>query len=104
MNKVIVHRNRTNTIPVSLGIDITGETITSQIRAEPHHESALLAEWVVTVVDAVTGELSLTLDDLETSQITVDSGFMDFKRLSGGEPLTVLDRPLEVEFRGTVTA
>lgn len=103
-NKVIVHKHRTNVIPVNLGIDITGDTITSEIRAAEDPESTLLATWTVVVTNAATGELELTVDNTITSEIEVDSGFMDFKRVSSGEPLPVLDRPLEVEFRGVVTA
>jgi hypothetical protein len=104
VDKVIVHRNRTNVISVELGIDITGDTITSEIRVHPEHTSVLLATWVVAVVNAVTGNITLTLDDLITGQIEVDKGYMDIKRVSGGEPVPLFDRPVEVEFRGTVTA
>lgn len=103
-NKVIVHKNRTNTIQVDLGIDISGDTVTSEIRTEEDVESTLIATWVVTVTNATEGLLTLVLDDTTTGQITVDSGFMDLKRVSSGEPLAVFDRPLEVSFRGTVTA
>lgn len=103
-NRVIVHKNRRNTLVVDLGIDVTGDTLTSEIRAEQDHTSTLIATWVVTVTDAATGMLSLVLDDLESGQITVDSGYMDIKRISGGQPVPVFDRPLEVSFQGTVTA
>lgn len=103
-NKVIVHKNRTNVITVDLGIDITGDTITSEIRAEADHNSLLIATWTVAVTDAANGVLTLTLDNVITEQITVDSGYMDIKRVASGEPVVVLDRPLEVSFQGTVTA
>ncbi len=103
-SKVVVHKNRTNVVPLDLGIDCTGDTITSQIRAEADHTSALIATWVVTEVDESLGQYTLTLDDAATSDITVDSGYMDIRRVSGGEPLVVLDKPLEVRFQGTVTA
>lgn len=103
-NKIIVYKNRTNTIQVDLGVDITGDTITSEIRTEEDHESTLIATWSVVVDDAATGKFILTMDDVIAGGITVDSGFMDLKRVSGGEPLPVFDRALEVTFRGTVTA
>jgi hypothetical protein len=103
-SKVIVHKSRTNVLRVNLGMNITGDTFTSEIRAEPDVESALLATWVVTVSDAIKGELVLTLDDVTTAQIKATSGFMDLKRVTGSEPVAVFDRPLEVTFRGTVTA
>lgn len=103
-NKVIVHKNRTNTVRVNLGMDVSADTITSEIRSEPDSESPLIATWgVAFVTDGTDGELILTLDDSITSEITANTGFMDLKRISGGEPIPVFDKPLEVTFRGTVT-
>jgi hypothetical protein len=103
-NEVIVHKGRTNVVTVSLGIDVSEDTLTSQIRTEPDVEAPLIAEWDVAFrFDGTDGELVLTMDDLITSQITVNSGYMDLKRMSGGEPLAVFDKPLEVSFRGSVT-
>lgn len=103
-NKIKVDKNRTNKLSIDLGFDITGDTITSEIRAEQDPESLLLGTWTVAVIDAATGQLELTMDNTVTADIAVDSGWMDIKRLSGGEPLSVFDRPLEVAFQGTVTA
>jgi len=104
-NKVIVHKNRTNTTVVDLGVDVSADTITSQIRAEQDPTSALIATWAVSfVTDGTDGLLLLTLDNALTTGITVDSGYMDLKRVSAGEPLPVFDRPLEVSFQGVVTA
>ena len=102
--KVIVYKNRTNVITVSLGIDVSADTITSEIRSEPDVNSPLIATWVVSFkTDGKDGELILKLDDLYTSQIKANSGYMDLKRISGSEPLAVFDQPLEVAFRGAVT-
>jgi hypothetical protein len=102
--KVIVYKNRTNVITVSLGIDVSADTITSEIRSEPDVNSPLIATWVVSFkTDGHDGELILKLDDLNTSQIKANSGYMDLKRISGSEPLAVFDQPLEVAFRGAVT-
>jgi len=104
-NKVIVHKNRTNTLTVSMGMDVSGDTITSEIRSEPDIEAPLIATWVVTFkTDGTDGELILTIDDLEASQIRANSGYMDLKRIVDGEPLAVFDMALEVSFRGSVTA
>lgn len=104
-NKVIVHKNRTNTLIVDLGMDVSASTFTSEIRAEQDHESDLLATWVVSFTSSGTdGRLTLVLDNVITGQIEVDHGYMDLKRVAAGEPIPVFDRPLEVEFRGTVTA
>ena len=98
---IVVHKGRTNIITVSLGIDVSDDIITSDIRTE---SKALIASWDVDFdSDGVDGELILTLDDSVTVGITQTRGVMDIKRISGGEPLPVFDMPLEVEFRETVT-
>lgn len=103
-NQIVVHKGRTNTLTVDLGIDVSGDTITSEIRTEPQVDAPLIATWTVAfTTDGTDGELTLTLDDTFTSQITVAGGFMDLKRVTGGEPVPVFDKPLEVVFRGTVT-
>ena len=102
-NKIKIHRNRTNTIVVDLGMDVSGDTITSQIRTQPEHTSDLIVSFNVAFEsDGTDGRLILTLDNA-VSNVTVDSGYMDFLRMSAGEPLPVLDKPLEVVFQGTVT-
>jgi len=100
--QLVVHKGRANVVGVILGFDITGDTITSQIRERPDQDSPLIATWTVTVTTAGTGTLSLFLDD-SANLITQSEGFMDIQRLSGGQPLTVFDEPLAVELRGTVT-
>lgn len=104
-NEVIVHKGRTNIIRVHMGIDVSGDTITSEIRSEPDVDSPLLATWTVAFeTTGADGKLILTLDNVITSQISATAGYMDLKRVTGGQPVPVFDRPLEVSFRGTVTA
>lgn len=103
-SKIIVYKNRTNFLPVSMGIDVSGSVITSEIRSEPTVEAPLIATWTVTFkTDGKDGEIILRLDDGVTSQIQANSGYMDLKRMVGGEPVAVFDQPLEVSFRGAVT-
>jgi hypothetical protein len=103
-SKVIVHKNRTNILTVSLGFDVSADTITSEIRSEPDVDAPLIATWQVTFkTDGRDGELVLRLDDNETSQIKAASGYMDLKRITGSEPFAVFDQALEVSFRGSVT-
>lgn len=98
---LVVHKGRTNIIPVSMGIDVSAETITSQIRTK---SGLLIATWTVAFdSDGTDGELIFTLDNTITAAVTYPSGLMDIKRVSGGEPLPVFDMPLEVEFRETIT-
>jgi len=103
-SQIIIHKGRSNVETVSLGIDVSADMITSQIRSEPNQESPLIATWAVTFkTDGTDGELILTLSDVITSQITATSGYMDLKRVTGSHPVPVFDQPLEVVFRGTVT-
>lgn len=105
MKQIIVHKGRTVVLPVSVGFDVSGDTITSQIRASRHHESTLIATWAVAfLTDGTDGELILRLDNSVTSVIDKTIGYMDLKRITGGEPLNVFDEPLEVVFKDTVTA
>lgn len=101
-NTIVVYKGRTCVIRVSLGIDVSADTITSEIRTAGN---ALIATWGVAFDgDGTDGELILTLDNSVTSTIEYSSGLMDLKRVSGGEPLPVFRYPVEVEFRETVTA
>jgi hypothetical protein len=103
-NEVVVHKGRTNTLRVRLGINVTGDTFTSEIRTEPTSDSPLIATWDVSfATTGADGELILVLDDIITGAIRENGGYMDLKRVTGGEPVPVFDRPLEVTFRGTVT-
>jgi hypothetical protein len=103
-NKVIVHKGRTNTLTVDLGINVSADTFTSEIRSEPDSSSPLIATWIVTfATNGADGKLVLKMDDVITAQIKANSGYMDLKRVTGAEPVPVFDRPLEVSFRGTVT-
>lgn len=100
--QLVVHKGRVNVVAVNLGFDITGETLTSQIRERTDQDSPLIADWTVSIVTPGTGVLSLLLDDTDNS-IEHSTGFMDIKRLTGGQSLSVFDEPLAVELRGTVT-
>ena len=99
---LVVYKNRTNIVPVSMGIDVSGDTITSEIRTA---SGTLIATWSVAFAsDGTDGELVFTLDNSALSSITYPKGLMDIKRVSGGEPLPVFERPIEVEFRDAITA
>ena len=98
---IVVHKGRTNVITVSLGIDVSGDTLTSEIRTT---DGVLIATWTVVFDgDGTDGELILTLDNSVTSGIAYTTGVMDIKRVSNGEPVPVFDQWLEVEFREVAT-
>lgn len=102
-NEILVYKNRYNVVTVDLGYDVTGETLTSEIRSEPSVDSVLIATWNVIVDDAATGQLTLTLDTIATAQIKASSGFMDVKRTDGVEAVPAWEKPIEVSFQGSVT-
>lgn len=107
-NRVVVHKGRMNTLIVKLGIDLSAEPeshITSEMRTEPSQAAPLIETWVVEyMTDGSDGILKLTLDATASGQITATGGYMDLKRVIGGQPYSVFDQPLEVLFQGTVTA
>ena len=104
MKQVVVHKGRTVILPISLGYDVSADTITSEIREGKDHESDLIATWVVSfATDGTDGQIILTLDDDVTRAITNSVGYMDLKRVTGGEPVSVFDDILEVLFKSTVT-
>jgi hypothetical protein len=103
-SEIVVHKGRTNVITIGLGIDVSDDTITSEIRSGPDQSSALIMTWDVEfATDGTDGELVLTIDNTITGDIEASSGYMDLKRVSAGEPIPVFDRPLEVTFQGSVT-
>lgn len=105
MPQITVQKGRTKTLSIGVGFDASQDEFVSEIRAEKNRESEHLATWVVSwLTDGTDGELILTLDDSVTSEITKDSGWMDIKRVSGGEPIAVFDEPFEVIFEEPVTA
>jgi hypothetical protein len=105
MSDIRVYKERTNVITIDMGFDVSGDTITSEIRSQPDTSGALIATWTVTfTTDGTDGELTLTIDQSLAANIVASTGYMDLKRVSGGEPIPVFARPLQVEFIGAVTA
>lgn len=102
---IIVYKNRTNIVTVNLGMNVSADTFSSQIRKTKVAGSTLLATWTVSFqTNGVDGMLLLTLDNSITSAITATTGYMDIKRTTSGEPIAVFSEPLEVSFRDTITA
>lgn len=104
MQHVTVYKGRTTLLRVSLGYDVSNDTITSEIRVDPNRESELIASWNVSFeTDGADGELILTIDDSVSDLIDRNDGYMDLKRVTGGQPVPVFDIPLQVLFKDTVT-
>lgn len=104
-SEVVIYRNRTNLLPVSLGTDVSGETFFSEVREKVDPTSTLLATWTVTFdTDGTDGELVLRIDNSGLTNVAKNYGWMDIKRVSGGEPMPVLFEPVRVKFQEVVTA
>lgn len=104
MDDIVVYKNRTNVLSVSLGSDVSADTFTSEIREKVGVASPLIATWdVAFLTDGTDGELVLTLDDSELVAVTQKAGYMDIKRTSGGEPYEVFP-PIKVKLVEVVTA
>lgn len=102
--ELIVYKNRTNIVPVNLGYDVSADTFTSEIREDKNSTSPLIATWTVSFdTNGIDGKLVLTLDDSDLTSITQKFGYMDIKRVSGGEPLPVFADPIKVLFKDVVT-
>jgi len=105
VNQLVVYKGRTNIVPVSLGYDVSNDTIVSEIRVEKSRESELIATWAVSFLnDGTDGELIFTLDNSVTENIVRTIGYMDIKRVSNDEPLNVLDDVIEVLIKDPITA
>jgi hypothetical protein len=107
MNTVTVYKNRTTIIGVELGYDVSGDTITSEIREEKDSTSTLFASWDVSfTTDGEDGSLIFTIDNSDLPETFPEDGtaFMDIKRTSAGEPLPVHKKPIRVKFVEVVTA
>lgn len=100
---IVVYKNRRNVIGVSLGTDVSADTFESEIREKAMTTAPLIATWdVAFLTDGTDGELVLTLDDSELDTVTQKSGYMDIKKISGGEPYAVFP-PVKVKFQDVVT-
>ena len=108
---VPIYKNSYNEIPVDLGMDVSGEVLTSQIRAGKTQDSELIATFTVSMDDSEDaegdgsdGKIVLTLDDSQLTDVDHKKGYMDVKRMSAGEPIPAFSPPLRVNFEDTVTA
>lgn len=104
MEPIKVYRGRTTTLQVSLSYDVSNDIITSQIRQGRNSQSTLIVEWEVKFkTDGTDGELIFTIDDAASVGIADTSGYMDIKRLTDNEPVSVFDEPFPVVFKEVIT-
>lgn len=103
MAEITLYKNRTNKIKVNLGIDVSGDTFTTQIAEKANTTSPRIATGsVVFDTTGTDGKLVVTFENENLASVAVKSGFMDLKRVSGGEPLPVFP-PVKVNFLDVVT-
>lgn len=104
-DSIRIQKGRTVSFEFTLGHPIGDDTYTSEIREQARESSELIATWNITVKPGGNNRvLIFTLDDSVSREVIQKYGWMDLKRVSGGEPLPVLDSPILVEFREVVTA
>lgn len=103
MDEIVVYKNRTCKIRVRLGVDVSGDTFSAEIRTKASSTSEKIATWAIEFeTDGTDGDLILTLDNSELEESTAKSGYTDLKRMSNGEPLPVF-APVKVKIVDTVT-
>ena len=104
MAELVIHKKRTNIVPVKFSYSVANDVITSQIRRGRHSGSPLIATWTITKPNGgADGRLILTLDDSQLMNITDRIGYMDMKRVSGGEPFPMFEEPVVVVFKDSIT-
>ena len=84
---ISVRRNRINQVRVSLGRDVTGHTLRSQIRSGQSEAAPLVDEWEITVTDAPTGQVLLTWD---TAGLPATPDMLYTDMISVGTDLTLM--------------
>lgn len=96
-----VYKQRTNIYEfVFFGMDLSEDVITSQIRRGRSTTSHKIVEFEIRPkTDGKDGRFIFTIDDSNLQSITDVMGYLDIKRMSGGEPLPVLESPIEVVFQ-----
>lgn len=104
VNPVKVTRGRTTVVQVVLGYDVTEDTYSSEIRVQRDSSSPLIATWVVTKHPTRKKVLLLTIDNAVSAPIAHQHGWMDIKRVTGGEPVNVFENPISVIFVDAPTA
>lgn len=109
-NEVEIWEKRTKVMALKLPWDATDDIITSQIRKGKDITTDLIAEWVVTFIsydpddgDDGASTFRMVIDDSNLQNVTVKKGYMDLKRVVGGEPYQLFDELLRVRFKEPVT-
>lgn len=104
LDRITVHKHRATVISFGFGIDLSQDTLTSQIRDSKNSTGNDLGFWdIQPLTDGTDGRYVFTFSPEKATLVTVDKGYMDVKRVSGGQPLTLMNRILTVEFKDVIT-
>lgn len=99
-----IDRGRTEVKEFRFGYSLAGDSFKSEIRQGTRVDSKLIATWDIEfATDGSDGVLLLSLDDSITKDIPAGSGYMDIKRVTDGEPVSMFEHPLTVVIRNVVT-
>lgn len=100
-DSLVVYKQRTNIFEfIFFGQDLSQDVLTSQIRRGQSSNSHKIAEFDIRPrTDGKDGRYIFTIDDSELENIPDVVGWLDIKRVSGGEPLAVLESPIPVTFQ-----
>lgn len=105
VDHITVVKNRSITFEFTLGHQIGTDVYTSEIRVGQSVNTPLIATWNVSVKPGgLNRTLIFSMDNSVTAPIVQSHGWMDLKRVSGGEPLPVLDYAIPVLFKDAITA
>ena len=106
-NHLPFSKGRYNSYVVNFnGLDVSADTITSQVREQADHTSPLIFEWEVDDTLAATGYVTLFYDDTAraNSQISNNKkGVMDIRRLTGGSAVKAHQGVIIVDLEATPT-
>ena len=95
---------RTNEVEIDFGEDVSTSSVSSQIREEPNSQSPLIAQWTSSFkTNGADGVVVLKLQPTDLSSVTEERGYMDIKRVVGGESVVDLDNHIKVIFIKPIT-
>lgn len=107
ISPIRVARKRKTVVRLTLGMDVSADEFSSEIRVDKDPEAELLATWDCSFEDDGTdGVVLLELDDTDGSvldEVEYTNGWMDVKRVSAGAAFDVFSDPLPVVIEKSVT-
>ena len=103
-SRLVFDKGSYNSWNVNANLDLTGQTVVSQIRVRPEETSDLILQWTVSITDAAAGEFTIYFNDSANTLGDVSEGFMDIKRVTGSGDVRMHDEVIFVEFQARPTA